>query len=581
MPRTNDEAARLLNELSVLTGLAEGNPNAFRVRAYQNGARAVKGLGRDISEMSEAELLSVKGIGKAIASKLAEYLQTGTIRKLEELRDKHPVGQRELLRVPGLGPKSVQLLREVLGITDLPGLTAALDGDRLAELPGFGEKTVENLRRGIERFELTSHDRRLPIAQALPVAEELVADLRARLDTDEVVYAGSLRRFRDTIGDIDILVATGDVDAANASVASLPQVQEVLARGDTKTSFLTFDGMQVDVRVVEPGHLGAALVYFTGSKAHNIELRQRAIQRGWLLNEYALTDQETDAIVAASTEEDIYAALDLAWIAPELREGRDEVALAARGELPDLVSLEDIRGDLHDHSDHSGDGRMSLEDLVAAAREHGLQYIAVTDHAEDLRINGVSKPGMLAIRRRLRELQEGVDDIRLLHGAELNIGIDGSLDYDHDFLLTFDWCVASVHSHFRLDPDAQTERVITAMRHPAVNVIGHLTGRRIGKRPGIDLHVDRVLDAAVETGTAIEINSNLDRLDAPDEIIREGVARGVTFVISTDAHAVREFDYLRHGIRQARRGGVPRDRVANTWETERFLGWAGTKRASA
>jgi DNA polymerase (family X) len=278
-------------------------------------------------------------------------------------------------------------------------------------------------------------------------------------------------------------------------------------------------------------------------------------------------------VVASRTEEEVYAALELPWIPPELREDDGEFERAEAGELPDLVTREDLRGDLHDHTDRSGDGRVAMEDLVAAAVDHGLEYLAITDHAEDLSINGISREEMLTQRRELRDLEEARGDIRLLHGAELNIGIDGSLDYDADFLAAYDWLVASVHSHFRRPPREQTARVVAAMRHPSVTAIGHLQGRMLGRRAGIELDLDTVLDTAVETGTAIEINGNLRRLDASAEVIREGAARGVTFVISSDAHAIPELDNLRHGVSNARRGGLPKQQVANTWPTERFLRW--------
>jgi len=579
VPRANDEVARALNELAVLTEIEEANPQAFRVRAYQNGVRAVSGLSRDVSTMSAAELQQVKGIGKAIASKIREQVDTGRMGKLEELRQKYDPGLLDLLKVPGLGAKTVQLLNDVLGIKDLDGLRSAIDEGRLRDLPGLGEKTERNLKKALERLRETSHENRMPIARALPLAEEIVATLDLLPAVQQVEYTGSLRRFRDTIGDLDVLVASDDPEPVMAAFAELGLVREVIAQGPTRASVLTWDGLQVDLRVVEPAHIGAALVYFTGSKAHNIQLRERAIKRGWTLNEYALSDAETGAVIAGATEHEVYDALDLAWVAPEMREDAGEVQAAAAGELPDLVTVEDLRGDLHDHSDWSGDGRSSLDEMVAAAAERGLSYLAITDHAENLRINGVDRAGMLRQRKELAQLQERHPDLRLLHGAELNVGRDGSLDYDEQFLLGFHWCVASVHSHFRLEPDEQTERVVAAIRHPAVNVIGHLTGRRIGKRPGIELDVEAIFDACVETGTALEINCNLDRLDAAAEVVRDGAARGVTFVVSTDAHHTQELDYHRHGVRQARRGGLDKAQIANTWDTDRFLEWAGAKRS--
>ena len=586
MAGTNDEVARLLAELATLTELDEGSPNAFRVRAYQNAERAVKGLGEDVAELSATELAKVKGIGKSIAGRIREYVDTGTIAKLEELRETHPASKLALLKVPGLGPKTVQLLDDALGIRSIEALVAGLEDGSVAELEGMGEKTIENLRDGIDKLGLTSKDQRVPIATALPLAERLVEVLAAVDAAAQVAYAGSLRRFREDIGDIDVLVATDDPDPVREAFLAMDDIDRTLGSGDTKTSVVTRDGVQVDLRIVPPASFGAALVYFTGSKAHNIRLRQRAIDRGWTLNEYALAVHRDDAhpgpgvhddpeteVVAAATERDIYAALELAYVPPELREDDGEVELAADGALPELVEVAHLRGDLHDHTDLSGDGRDPLEELVAAAVERGLDYLAITDHAEDLRINGVSREAMLAQRSALRELEQERGDIALLHGAELNIGVDGSLDYDDEFLAGFDWLVASVHSHFSRSVEEQTERVIAAIRHPSVTAIGHLTGRMIGSRPGIELDVGRVLDAAAETGTAIEINAALPRLDATVEVIREGERRGCTFVISTDAHGVADLDRARFGAAQARRARLPRDRVANTWELARFQGW--------
>ena len=586
MAGTNDEVARLLDELATLTELDEGSPNAFRVRAYQNAERAVKGLSEDVAGLSATELAKVKGIGKSIAGRIREYVDTGGIGKLEELRAQHPASKLALLEVPGLGPKTVQQLDDELGIRSVEALVAGLEDGSVAGLEGMGTKTIENLRDGIEQLGLTSKDRRVPIATALPLAERIVAELAAVDAAAQVAYAGSLRRFREDIGDVDVLVATDDPGPVREAFLAMNDIARTIGSGDTKTSVVTRDGVQVDLRLVPPASFGAALVYFTGSKAHNIRLRQRASARGWTLNEYALAVHRDDAhpgpgvhddrdaeVVAAATEQDIYAALEMDYVPPEAREDDGEVELSADGALPDLVEVADLRGDLHDHTDLSGDGRDPLEELVAAGAERGLEYLAITDHAEDLRINGVSREGMLEQRSALRELEQERGDIALLHGAELNIGLDGSLDYDDEFLAGFDWLVASVHSYFSRSVEEQTERVIAAIRHPSVTAIGHLTGRMIGSRPGIELDVGRVLDAAAEAGTAIEINAALPRLDAPVEVIREGERRGCTFVISTDAHGVADLDRARFGAAQARRARLPRDRVANTWELARFQDW--------
>ncbi|MEX0836288.1 MAG: DNA polymerase/3'-5' exonuclease PolX [Nitriliruptor sp.] len=597
LARTNHEVARLLNELAVLTEIDEGSPQAFRVRAYQNAARAVAGLTRAVAEMSVSELSDVRGLGKSTAQKIREYVDGGSIAKLDALREKHPAGKRDLLKVPGLGPKGVELLSSELGVIDLDGLRAALADGRVAALPGMGEKTADNLREAVERSGLGSKEQRVPLVDALPIAERIVDRLREVPGVVDAAYAGSARRYRDDVGDLDVLVASDDPAPVTEAFVSLPDVARTVGSGDTKTSIATHDGLQVDLRVVPPESFGAALVYFTGSKAHNIRLRQRALKRGWTLNEYALAElppeadpgaadaevragTATGAVIAAASEEDIYAALDLAWVPPELREDVGEVEQAADGALPDLVTLQAMRGDLHDHTDRSGDGKDPLDALVQGAVDRGLHYLGITDHAEDLRINGISKVAMLDQRRELRDLEQRRGDITLLHGAELNIGIDGALDYDAEFLATFDWLVASVHSHFTRPVAEQTARVVTAIRHPSVTAIGHLTGRMMGKRPGIELDLQQVLDAAAETGTAIEVNSNLRRKDASAEVIREGVRRGVTFVISTDAHTVHELDLLRHGVGNARRGGLPRERCANTWDTDRLLAWRDNVRAA-
>ena len=583
MSRTNDEVARLLAELATLTELDEGRPNAFRVRAYQNAERAVRGLSEDVGSLSETQLAKVKGIGKSIAGRIRQYVDQGSIDKLDELRAKHPAEKLKLMKVPGLGAKSVQLLEDELGVRDVESLATALEDGRVAGLPGMGEKTVENLKQGIAKLGLTSKDQRVPIATALPLAERIVAVLEEGERVEQVAYAGSLRRFREDIGDVDILVATDDADPVRDAFLAMAEVERTIGSGETKTSVITREGVQVDLRIVPPGSFGAAMVYFTGSKAHNIRLRQRAIERGWTLNEYALAEQRTDEddepeLIAQRTEQDVYDALELPFITPELREDDGEIEAADGDGLPDLPDIADLRGDLHDHTDLSGDGRDTLEDLVAAAFERGLEYLAITDHAEDLKMNGVSREGMLEQRQRIRALEDERGDIRLLHGAELNIGVDGGLDYDAAFLAGFDWLVASVHSHFGRSVEEQTARVIAAIRHPSVTAIGHLTGRKLGTRPGIDLDIEQVLDAAAEAGTAIEINAALPRLDAAVPVIREGARRGCVFVISTDAHAIGELDRARFGIRQARRAGLDKRHIINTRETRDFLAWIDERR---
>jgi DNA polymerase (family 10) len=403
-----------------------------------------------------------------------------------------------------------------------------------------------------------------------------VAELEALPGVSSAAFCGSLRRFAETIGDVDIVVAADESAPIMQWVSSHPWTSEVLAAGDTKTSVLTRGGLQIDVRVVKPSEVGAALVYFTGSKAHNISLRQRAIDRGWLLNEYGLLEGER--VVASGSEEEIYRALDLPFIPPPLRENTGEIKAGAQGELPELVQLDQIRGDLHFHSDRSGDGRASLEEMVRAASTRGYQYLGITEHGEDLAINGSTREEMTAHGRRIQHLQDSYPGMALLYGCELNIGPDGQLDYDAEFRLSFDWCVASVHSHFDLPPSRQTERLLKALSDPAVNAIGHLTGRYIGRRPGIELDLDPVLEGMAAAGVALEVNGALDRLDASPEVIRRAIACGVKLVISTDSHHPTDQKRMAYGVLNAQRGWAAGADVVNTLPAKEFLAWMRRRR---
>ena len=570
----NMELAALFGEMAALSRIADGSAQSFRARAYEAAAKTLEGLLAGAAELSETELKKLPGIGSATAAKIREYADSGRIAKLEQLREEFPPEFRQLVNVPGLGPKRAVQLRDALGVGSAEELAAALEAGAVRELPGFGERMEANLRRAMQRLGMSGKERRTPILAAMKEAEWLVAEVRSLPGVESAVCCGSLRRFRDTVADLDILVGTSDSGSVTERLVNLGWIQRVIASGGAKTSVVSQSGLQVDVRMVPMRRWGAAVLYFTGSQAHNIRLRRLAIRRGRLLNEYALSDAGTGEEIAAETEEEIYAALGLPWIPPTIREDRGEIEAGQGGGLPDLVADGDLRGDLHVHTDLSGDGDHSLEAMLAAAAEMGLEYIAVTDHAENLAINGASREQMLAQRRRIAALQEDYLGMRILHGAELNIAPDGSLDYDRDFLMGYDWCVASVHSYFDLPAAEQTERLAAAIRHPAVNAVGHLLGRRIGQRPGIEVDVEAVLDAAESTGTAIEINSHLDRLDAPVEVLWQARDRpGVRFVISTDAHRVGELAQSRWGVLHAQRGWVDKSKVANTWPLDRFLDW--------
>jgi DNA polymerase (family 10) len=384
---------------------------------------------------------------------------------------------------------------------------------------------------------------------------------------------------RETVADVDIVVASREAEAVREAFLKMPAVREVIGSGETKTSILTQTGLQVDVRIVEPQQFGAACQYFTGSKAHNIKLRQRALARGWTLNEYGLTHAETGDVIACETEEAIYVALGLPLIPAPMREDHGEVEQAEQGQLPQAVRIQDVRGDLHVHTELSGDGRSSLEDIVHTAAERGYEYLALTDHAENLSMNGVSREQLIAQRKQIDALRGRYPQMTLLHGSELNIDADGGVDYDPAFRRTLEWCVAGVHSLFDLERDQQTRRILKVMEDPTVHAIAHLTGRRIGRRAGIELDIDAVLQKAAETGTAIEINAALPRLDVSSDVLFRARGLNVTFVISTDTHHTREFARMEWGVLQATRGWVDPARIANLWPREKFLGWLSGRRS--
>ncbi len=585
----NRSIAAMLGELAELTTLAEGSPQSFKVRAYENAMRAVESESGTLADMSATQLAKLKGIGKSTAAKIREFIDTGSVAKLETLRDEFPAEVVRLSKIPGLGPKTLQQIRSHLGIDDLDGLKAAIADETLRTVPGLGATSEAKIAKAIERLGMSGKDRRTPIAEALPLADRLVAELGELDSVTDIAFCGSLRRFSETIGDVDITVASTDPLVVMERVRNHPDVHDIVVSGDTKTSFLTVAGLQVDVRVVEPEQFGATTLYFTGSKAHNIELRQRAMDQGLVLNEYGLFEAEldeegkhtkkaSDTVVARTTEAEIYSSLGLEFVPPPMREATGEVEAAVKGALPELVTLADMRGDLHYHTDRSGDGRSSLADMVAQAAGHGYEYLAITDHGEDLAINGSNQEQMLEHREHIRALQADYPNMTLLYGCELNIGPSGGLDYTPEFRALFDYTVASVHSHFDQDPKTQTERLVAAIADPTVNSIGHLTGRYIGRRPGIEIEVDIVLEALAHFDVALEVNGALQRLDAASDVVRKAVDRGVKLVINTDSHHTSELGRMEYGVLTAQRGWAPRELVVNTWPRDRFMEWAGHRR---
>ncbi|HEX9847859.1 MAG TPA: DNA polymerase/3'-5' exonuclease PolX [Acidimicrobiia bacterium] len=573
---TRSDAIRMLVELAKLTALDEGSPQAFKVRAYENAIAGIDAHPGDIEGLSKAELIKIKGVGGSTADKILELDMTGTVAKLETLRKMYPPKFVELTKIPGLGPKTLKMIRSQLGVVDIESLKAAIDAERLRDLPGLGEKSEGKIKKAIERLGMHGKDRRTPLVEVYGFAHSLANRIGATAGVSEAVPCGSFRRFSETVGDIDIVVATSDPVSVHQTVLSFPEVADVVGTGETKTSFLTREGLQVDVRTVKPDQVGSALLYFTGSKAHNIQLRQKAMDRGWLLSEYGLFDE--DVVVASKTESEIYAALGMGYIPPTLREGGGEVEAAVAGGLPDLVARADIQGDLHYHCDRSGDGRSSLEEMIGAAIDAGYRYVAFTDHGEDLAINGSTREQMIEHREKIRRLNDETPEIEILFGCELNIGPDGGLDYDSGFRLEFDYCVASIHSHFDLPRDTQTARILRALSDPSVNAIGHLSGRYVGRRPGVELDIEAVIEGLAVTGVALEINGALDRLDATTDVARQAVNAGVDVVIDTDSHHVSDLRRMGYGVLYAQRAWVTRDRVINALNVDDFSKWFTRRR---
>ncbi|MER6331737.1 DNA polymerase/3'-5' exonuclease PolX [Streptomyces sp. NPDC001034] len=565
MARVNDEVEAVLREYADLIAITGGD--AFKARAYEKAARAIGGFPGDVGKLDEDGLREIPNVGRSIAGKVVEYLRTGKVAAVEERRARIPAGVRELISIPTLGPKKALRLYEDLHISSVSELAAAIEADRLADLKGFGEKTQENIRHGIELLQKAGA--RVPLAPALESAEEIVEALKAVTGCGRCAYAGSLRRMRETVGDLDILVAAKRSGPFMAALCELPGTAEVIARGTKKTSVRTRKGLQVDLRVLPPKSWGAGLQYFTGSKAHNIRTRTIAVHRGLKLSEYGVFDAESGESVASRTEEEVYARLGLPWIPPTLREDRGEIEAALRGELPEVVTERDVRGDLHTHTDLT-DGLASLDAMVEAAARRGYAYYAVTDHAPDLYMQRMTDEKILAQRERVRELDGRHHRMRLLHGTELNIGPDGGLDWPDEFLAGFDLCVASLHSRFDLGRKAMTRRLVRAVENPYVNVLGHPTTRLIGRRAGVDADWDEVFAACARTGTALEVNAQPDRLDLGDEDILRARTHGVRFAVNTDAHSVPQLAQLRYGIGTAQRGWLTPDDVINTWPLTRL-----------
>ncbi|WP_405676704.1 DNA polymerase/3'-5' exonuclease PolX [Streptomyces sp. NBC_00868] len=565
MTRVNDKVEALLQEYADLIAISGGD--AFKARAYEKAARSIGGSPLDVAKLDAKGLKEIPNVGASIAEKVLDYLRTGRVPAIDEVRAAVPAGVRELTRIPGLGPKRAMLLHERLGVSTVDQLLDAIHAERLRDLRGFGEKSEENILAGISLMQKAGS--RILIGAATEIAEQITGELSSVPGVVRCAYAGSLRRMRETIGDIDVLVASERPVPVMEALVRLPGTAEVLAHGAKKTSVRTTSGLQVDLRVLPPESWRAGMQYFTGSKAHNVRTRELAVRHGLKLSEYGLFDADSGERLASGTEEEIYARLGLPWIAPTLREDRGEVAAGLRDELPVVLEEGDLRGDLHTHTDLT-DGLAPLEEMVAAAAARGYAYYAVTDHAPNLFMQRMTDEKVLAQREQVRALEGAHHGMRLLHGTELNIGPDGELDWPDAFLAGFDLCVASVHSHFGLDPRAQTRRLVRACENPYVQVIGHPTTRRIGRRPGIEADFDEVFRACARTGTALEVNSHPERLDLCDEDILRAKRFGVRFAVDSDAHSPTHLPYVRYGVGTAQRGWLTKDDVINAWPLARL-----------
>lgn len=568
MPVYNSDVVDIFNEVADLLEI-EG-ANEFRVRAYRNAARTISTMSRNVAHMVEAgeDLTELPGIGEDLAGKIEEIVHTGDLQQLAELRQRTPPVLAEMLDVAGLGPKRVQTIHEALGVTTLEELREAAAEGEIRDLYGLGEKTEQKILEDVERLRAEGERERTRRDVAEERVEPLLEFLRGLEGVGRAEAAGSYRRKKETVGDLDILATSEAGEEVIARFVAYEDVEEIVSQGETRSTVVFRSGLHVDLRVVEEGSTGAALLYFTGSKAHNIALRSKALDRGWKINEYGVWDTRGEGgepeRIAGESEEEIYGLLELPWIAPELREDRGEVEAAREGRLPDLITLDDVRGDLQCHTSAS-DGRASLEEMARAAQALGREYLAITDHSAYI---GVTQ-GLDAeeLERRMDEidgLNERMDDITLLKSVEVDIMADGSLALPDRVLEKLDLVTVAVHSHFELPAEEQTERLMRAMDNPNCHILAHPTGRQIGKRPGYAVDLDRLMDAALERGCFMEINAQPDRLDLDDVASQMARERGLKLAISTDAHSTEELAFMRFGVYQARRGWLEPQDVLNT-----------------
>ncbi|MFA9478290.1 DNA polymerase/3'-5' exonuclease PolX [Phycisphaerales bacterium AB-hyl4] len=581
MPGNNTTLAAIFQQMADVTELLGGN--RFRVNAFQRAARSLQELGEDVAGIDPGRLSKLDGIGSGTADRIREYLDHGRIDEHEKLIKEVPAGVIKLLDIPGLGPKSVATLWQQGGVTDTATLKKKLDTGELEKLPRMGKKTLENIKKNLA-FAETAHQR-IRIGEAMPLANWFVHQLRGLEPVEAVHYAGSLRRGRETVGDLDLLAIADPKQGETISNAfvKLEVVEEVILKGATKTSVRARTGagrhIQVDLRVIEPEAAGAALLYFTGSKDHNVRLRERAIARKLKLSEYGLYKEDSETRVAGKTEEAVYKALDLAYIPPELREARDEIARAEKDTLPELVELQEIQAELHAHTTAS-DGHWSIRELAAAAADRGFHTVAITDHSKgQVQANGLNAERLEKHIEDVRAVaKEMKGKINVLAGSEVDILIDGKLDYPDSLLRELDIVVASPHASLAQEPAKATKRLLKAIENRYVTILGHATGRIVNRRAGLHPDMKKLVEAAAQRGIAMEINANHYRLDLRDTHARLALEHGVKLSINTDAHGPADLDQLIYGVLTARRAGAKREDVINTFAKPQLMKWINATR---
>lgn len=564
----NFEIAAIFNDIAELLEIKDENP--FKIRAYRKAAQSIESLTRDIEEIAKkGALQEIPGVGKELSAKIEEIIETGKLKFYEKLKGQIPAVILDMMAIPGVGPKTAKILHDKFKLKSIDQLKKLARDHKICKLPNIKEKTEENILRGIEL--LKKSQERMSLGEALPIAMEIVNKFKSVPGVQRINYAGSVRRMKETVHDIDILITSGKPRPIMDAFVSLPQVKDIVAHGETKSSVLVKEGIQVDLRIVEPESYGAALLYFTGSKQHNIHLRGIANDMGYKINEYGVFRENTGKRVAGEEEEDIYRFFKLSFIPPELREDAGEIEAAAKGDLPDLIELKDIRGDLHVHSEWS-DGAHSIKELAEAAKKRGYEYIAVTDHTESLKVaGGLNRAELKEKIKEIRSINKGLSGITLLASTELDILPDGSLDIDEGLLPELDIVVAAIHSGFKQGKEKLTRRIISAMKNKYVHIIAHPTGRLMGVRDAYELDFEEVFKAAKDTGTALEINAFPSRLDLNDVTARRAKETGVMTAIGSDAHTIDQFDNMLFGVAVARRGWLEKKDLLNTLTLDKLL----------